>query len=721
MKSLRKKITAALLVICIGMQSQSVFALYYKRSEPAAVSGSSLSYTPYNQEAFERRTERIGELLSEPDSSMEISTLLDECYNEYCRAYEQAYIAELDMNRNYNTNTIKNHTEAYSISLDVSKEFSKVIKSVYDSEQYRSLLENIFGSGSVENIIGSLPSDEFYSISKQEQELVNKYYDAFGKSDECAKIFVDLVNLRNKMAKAEGYNNYVEYANNVVYNRDYSAEQTAELCESVSKYLKPFVSKLLDATLYAPHDSDDISDDQMINLMGSFISDINGELKSSFDYMTSNKLYDISYSENKLKTSGAFTLCLPKSKVPFLFIAPADQKSDNKTMHSFIHEFGHYSAMLKDPALDENWIIVRKGISVDTSEVQSQGLEMLFLDYYGHLFGRSATYERYSQMLSTVTAILDGCMFNEWQIAAYSSENVTVAELNKKASELIHKYYGFNYTSEAAQTVWTGLMHNFVSPMYYLSYSVSGVAALDILKTDGESRADAIDKYMKFSALGTYYPFMDAMAQTGIADVFEEENMKSIAEGVGRMFGLNYSDVNYDSWYVPYIYSTSAIFDATDEGLFKPDDNITRSDFVELIGKMYDYYVGIGREYSVSFSDVSSYDDSAPYIAWAYSEGIVDGYEDGRFGGNDSITREQLVAVMYRLASLENKNYKPERGALDGFADSASVSEWAIESMGWAVNSGIIDGRDNSMIEPQGNATRAEAAKIASSYIFDNY
>ena len=721
MKGLKKKLTASLLALCLLSQSQSAFALYYKRSEPTAVSASRLSYIGYDQTIFDRVAQKAGELIGEPGNSMELSAVLDECYNEYCKAVEQAYIADLEMNKNYNDTTVKNKTDAYSVSLDVTQDFTDLLKSVYYSEEYGSLLENIFGTGNVDLFLDELPSDEYYSLSKQEQELVSEYYDIYGKSDECATLYLKLVDIRNQMANAEGYNNYADYANKILYARGYTEEQTVQFCEEVSEHLKPFVSLLLDATLYVPHDSIDMSDSEIISNIGSYVADINGELYSSYNYMVSNKLYDISYSDSKVKTGGAFTLNLPQSKVPYLFIAPTDANSDSKTIHSLIHEFGHYSAMLKDPKIDESWSAIKYNISVETSEVQSQGLELLFMDYYGQMFGRSATYERYSQLLSNITAILDGCMFNEWQTMAYSADELTVEKLNEAAAELIRKYYGFNYTPDAAQTVWTSLMHNYVSPMYYFSYAVSGASALSILSESSDSRENSVDAYMKLSAIGAYYPYMDAMNESGIVNVFDDNAVENIADGVGAMFGLNYEDVDYKAWYIPYIYITSPMLEGTDDGRYMPNEDITRSDFVMLIGKMYDYYVGINREYTISFNDVSSTDESAPYIAWAYSNGIIDGYEDGSFGGGDSITREQLVAILYRLAKLEGEEYKKGTGVLGVFYDNDLVSDWAIEPLSWAVENGIIDGRDNNLFEPQGGATRAEAAKIASTYLLDRY
>ena len=85
---------------------------------------------------------------------------------------------------------------------------------------------------------------------------------------------------------------------------------------------------------------------------------------------------------------------------------------------------------------------------------------------------------------------------------------------------------------------------------------------------------------------------------------------------------------------------------------------------------------------------------------------------DGNFGPVDMITREQMGLMMYRYANYLKADTST-KGDLNGFADAASVSGFATESMQWAVGSGIITGKNNgTVINPQGNTARAEAAVI---------
>ena len=87
------------------------------------------------------------------------------------------------------------------------------------------------------------------------------------------------------------------------------------------------------------------------------------------------------------------------------------------------------------------------------------------------------------------------------------------------------------------------------------------------------------------------------------------------------------------------------------------------------------------------------------------------GYGDGRFGPNDNVTREQLAAILYRYASY-SKADTTAAGTLDGFRDAAQVSSYAEAALKWAVGSGLITGKTGNLLDPRGNATRAEIATI---------
>ena len=97
----------------------------------------------------------------------------------------------------------------------------------------------------------------------------------------------------------------------------------------------------------------------------------------------------------------------------------------------------------------------------------------------------------------------------------------------------------------------------------------------------------------------------------------------------------------------------------------------------------------------------------AQAITWAAQRDIVEGYGNGKFGPNDSITREQLAAILWRYAG------RPAAAKKDlDFADADEISDYALEALQWAAEQGIVQGRDNNIIAPKSNITRAETAAM---------
>ena len=123
-------------------------------------------------------------------------------------------------------------------------------------------------------------------------------------------------------------------------------------------------------------------------------------------------------------------------------------------------------------------------------------------------------------------------------------------------------------------------------------------------------------------------------------------------------------------------------------------------------------------EFSVSwknvFSDVKSGKWFSNAVVWAADKGIVSGYPDGTFKPSTDITREQMVAIMFKYTQMKGFD-STQNGNLSKFADQKRVSKYAVPGLKWAVGYGIISGTKNG-IEPKGKSTRAQVAIILQSY-----
>ena len=179
---------------------------------------------------------------------------------------------------------------------------------------------------------------------------------------------------------------------------------------------------------------------------------------------------------------------------------------------------------------------------------------------------------------------------------------------------------------------------------------------------------------------------------------------------------LPYTDVNTSDWYyyaVEYVHNNNYMSGTTQNKVFSPNDKLTRAMLVTILHRMEGspYVSGTSK-----FSDVQ--DTSAYYyvsVKWATANKIVSGYDNGKFGPNDPITREQLAVMLNSYCKYKGK-YKSVNANLSQYKDGAKISEFAKWGMNWAVGSGVITGTTDGYLNPQGTATRAEAASMIYKY-----
>lgn len=189
------------------------------------------------------------------------------------------------------------------------------------------------------------------------------------------------------------------------------------------------------------------------------------------------------------------------------------------------------------------------------------------------------------------------------------------------------------------------------------------------------------------------------------------ENGECIYCGAKESEQLPYTDVYADDWFynsVAYAYE-HGIMTGKAPTIFAPYEPLARAQFAIILHRMNGTPA---IEYTGRFLDVGAADWYKDAVLWAADTGVVTGYSNGCFGPADNINREQMAVMMFRYANY--KQYETSvRADFSGYLDAGSVSGFAKEAMQWAVAEGIITGKyGQTMLEPQGNASRAECATI---------
>lgn len=178
-----------------------------------------------------------------------------------------------------------------------------------------------------------------------------------------------------------------------------------------------------------------------------------------------------------------------------------------------------------------------------------------------------------------------------------------------------------------------------------------------------------------------------------------------------------FTDVKPGDWFyddVMFVYEKKLMM-GTSSTLFSPNEAATRAMLATILWRMEGSPV---PKSSAGYSDVPTGQWYSDAIAWATEKGIFEGYGNGTFGPNDPITREQLAAIFYRYAS--HKGYDTSAvGSLEQFSDKDKASAWALDALKWAIGSGLMNGKGDTL-DPTGTATRAEIAAMLHRFV-DKY
>ena len=170
-----------------------------------------------------------------------------------------------------------------------------------------------------------------------------------------------------------------------------------------------------------------------------------------------------------------------------------------------------------------------------------------------------------------------------------------------------------------------------------------------------------------------------------------------------------FEDVDEDSWYhddVKYVHENNIML-GTSKNIFHPDLTVTRGMSVTVLWRLAGELKPQGKN---NFTDLKQ-DWYIDAVIWAHENSIVSGYDKSLFGPEDSVTREQLATMLYRYARWQGLD--TSRGAdLDSYTDADKISDWAQESLAWAVAEGLIEGHSATELSPHGTASRAELAAI---------
>ncbi len=246
-----------------------------------------------------------------------------------------------------------------------------------------------------------------------------------------------------------------------------------------------------------------------------------------------------------------------------------------------------------------------------------------------------------------------------------------------------------------------------------------------LVSVDGElqllSTAGSLAEFLNLAALEIKNPGSETEAYEWYYEEGLTLPLRVSVEKSQLTLETPFTDVDKDAWYYEYvaIMADAGFIQGMTETTFEPESNITRAQFATLLYRITEG--GLQEGWTEPFEDVNEDDWFYKEVTWAYNVGVVNGVSPTEFDPNEYVTREQIATMLHRFTKAMDEGLVEVKDAnLEDFEDGSQVSEYALEAILWLTEAQIMGGSNEGgklYINPQNNATRAEATKLLMTWI----
>lgn len=457
------------------------------------------------------------------DNEEAVKADIDTLFAIYDQIYEARTNAEFVFYRNYTDKHIEDLYNEYYHDASVSADLITYSFSRGNDSDYSYLFDEYFSDDSEEHSVRNLSAalaeaeSSFLEIAETKSEYYNVINDVSLSEEEkdlrCAKLLLDLV---------EDYTPESFYTQ---YDRDYTGEEIIELGKTINDKIIPTYQDMLDdyfdSVLWSDLFDDDDSEENPFETVRQYAQTLSPELDKYSQKLMDEKLYSICYNDDAYE--GAFTDELPTQDSAMIFIGYMDSYRSRLT--AAIHEFGHFYATFFD---DTHALIAKNNL--DIAEIQSQGFELLFMQFYDDIYGRSSDSMKLYRILNILDSVVSGFLVGEFEYSVIKDKDSLSPE------EVVDKFNSYLGKLEIDYHLYE-IPHIFESPGYYISYATSALASLDLLDDVMNDPSRALEKYEKIARISNNsgeYSFRAALKECGFDDVLNEEYITSLAENLRK-------------------------------------------------------------------------------------------------------------------------------------------------------------------------------------------
>ena len=463
-----------------------------------------------------------------------LEALSDSLDEQYDNIQKQQTIAFVNYSRD------QTDEEATQLHLDATDKLTKaydammlMLREVNASDS--PIKEVLFEDWTEEDLkMLSAYTSEIARLEKENEELVVEYQ-ALSEGELAEGIiplYQKLIANNNRIAQIYGYDNYYTYGYDVVYARDYTTDTVQQARDYAIKYLVPTVPAILQQFALGFQSLDQEgqqvvaafmegsyqdTDKDYVNL---YIDSLPEDLQEAMNHLWQ---YDRAiFADSTGAKEGAFTVNIGDDAI--CFFGPGYDST-----LTLVHEMGHYASTL-NLDLDE--------CPMDLAELHSQGNEWLFMnELQDALDPKVYAVIRDYKMYMDMCTILVSFMVDDFEERIYTTDvsGYTKEDFDAVADEVCQAYGGADFVNNYLtdfQSYWRLVVME--SPVYYVSYAMSDVAALNLYTIASQDREKAYEIYGHLlKDVDLDLGFRENLKKVGLSGPFDSQ----VYEAIAKMYG----------------------------------------------------------------------------------------------------------------------------------------------------------------------------------------
>ena len=365
---------------------------------------------------------------------------------------------------------------------------------------------------------------------------------------ELDDIYDKLTDLRTKMGRDMGYENYVPLGYDRMGRNCYTEADVKKFREAIVTFVVPLADRLyreqaarlgveypLSYADTAPmflsgNPKPKGTADDILAAGKKFYHELSPQTAEFIDVMFKNELMDV--LARKGKEGGGYCAGIPDYKVPFIFANFNGTKGDVEVLtHEGGHAFAGYTGRDIFP-------MELQSPTMESCEIHSMSMEFFAWPWAEDFFGEEADKYRYAHLAGALTFLPYGTMVDHFQHIVYENPDLTPDQRHEKWAELTRLYMPWIRLGDmpfwGEGKAWQRQAHIYENPFYYIDYCLAQSVALQFWALMQRDQKDAWARYYTLVKLAGTKTYRELVKAAGLNDPFEPEGLKAACEAAAR-------------------------------------------------------------------------------------------------------------------------------------------------------------------------------------------